>query len=142
MKKIITLAVSAVLILSLLAGCGGGEPAETFTGSNDVPFSLGDSFVLNVADIVIVNNSETIRYKNAMFDVTLEVSDKSMLPTFEERRYRIREIVGSAVRGKYIDDLLKASYHRSLEEDLAEKINTEFNTMAVSRVYISDFVFQ
>jgi flagellar basal body-associated protein FliL len=136
-------ALFAVLLLTLLAGCGGSEdPGEAYPGSRDTPFPLGNSFILNVVDIVKVNDVETRRYKNAMFDVTLELNDASIIPTFEERLYRIREIVGSAVRGEHIDELLKTPRHKAIEEDLAEKINAEFNTTAVARVCISDFVFQ
>lgn len=134
-KKTVMLALTAVLLLGLLAGCNNAPPVEPYPGAFDTPYSLGDMFTINVT-----NDIDT-RDKYVVCTVTLELSDATLAETFKARNHRLRDIVIASISDKPMSQLSEEGRRESLKAEILEKINTEFNTTGVSRVFFSEFFF-
>ena len=132
-KKIIALAAAAVLLTALLAGCDNNPAAPKFPGEFDTAYSLGDGFTINITD-----DTET-RTKYVVCNVTLELGDPAIAVTFDDFLYRLREIVIDTIGAKTTGQLHTNAQKDALREELAERINEEFNTDAVQNVYFPTF---
>ena len=133
--KIMAAALAAVLLTAPLAGCNNAPPAPPYEGAYDATYSLGETFTINITD-----DTET-RHKYAVCTVMLELGDADIITTFDEKLHRVRQIVIDTVGSKTTGRLQTAEQKTALREELAEKINEEFNTTAVHRVVFSEFFF-
>jgi len=134
-NRIIAAALAAALLTVLLAGCGNAPAAPPYDGAYDTNYSLGEQFTINITD-----DTET-RHKYVVCQVTLELADPAIIADFDEKLHRIRQIVTDTIGDKTVGKLSTNAQKDALREELAEKINGEFNTDAVHRVVFSDFFF-
>jgi flagellar basal body-associated protein FliL len=136
LKKLTVVFIAVILTVPLLAGCGD-PPVPSFEGEFDVPYSLGEKFTINAIGV----SDNLRRYKWVVVDVILEVNDTSIIPTFDDRNHRIREIVTDAIKARTLDQLNELAEKDKLRQEIKEKTNNEFNTSAVQRVVFGDFYF-
>lgn len=129
-KRIAALSLSIIAMLILLTGCGG-EKAESYDGEFSTSYPLSsDAMIFNIL-------GEPKKYVNCK--VTLEVDDATIITTFDARIHRVKEIVNLAISAKTREELDPPEAKITLAEEIAAKINEEFNTTAVQKVYFEEF---
>jgi flagellar basal body-associated protein FliL len=141
-NKFIATAAAAILILGLLAGCGDSAPqTPPYEGAFDIVYPLGTNFRINANTTGLDERHELKRFNYVVCEIALEVSDASILPTFDERIHRIRQIINFTIGSKPLDQISKPEQKEALAEELVEKLNEEFNTTAISRLVFSEYYF-
>ncbi|MDD2457513.1 MAG: flagellar basal body-associated FliL family protein [Eubacteriales bacterium] len=130
MKKIIPI----ILILLALGGAAGyyflfmqQEPViESFT------LDPGEQFVTDIAD----------SRRLLCADIVFKLADSEKEAFYVENNHVIRNAINAILRSKTEEDLKQERIEGHLDEEILERLNSEFDTDEFLKIYFNTFVIQ
>lgn len=138
----LTLALFAVVLL-----LSGGYVYTFFFGGNSrgitAAATAGQAAPVNMQkmslDAIVVNLADPGLHRYLRTKITLEYSDAKLANELNEKLYRIRDTIISALRSKKTDDLQNED---ALKRELLTAINSQLVAGQVRGLYFEEFIIQ
>jgi len=131
LKRILILALIALLMLPLLTACEGEDEDEGGAGIKTTPYSSKEG-----ALSANLKNSRKI----VLCDPVIELTRERDLTLFEEKDYVVRDTILATLRSLTEEDMKREDIQSVLSDTLCEKLNEAFGIKSVHRVFFNKLI--
>lgn len=136
-KQIFMISLIALLIILIITG---GVLGFMYFNNKKTPEKPEIKYYYYNAEEIICNPKDSRDLLK--FNMTIEVTEESLLKSFEEKKFLIRDKVNEILTSKTEKEIREDNKYKKIKEEITGSLKEVFDNDNIKTIYIQDIIIQ